>query len=83
MSSNKLEGLSFYVMGNLNLFKNKYQVEELVLKHGGVFKRSVDKRLSYLVTNNTERTTLYAVAEDQKGTDIITEQQLVDMIDCK
>ncbi len=81
MSSNKLEGLSFCIIGNLKLFKNKYQAEELILKHGGAFKRSVDKRLSYLVTNNTERTVQYAAAEDQKGTDIITEQQLLDMVD--
>ena len=80
MSSNKLEGLSFCVMGNLDHFKNKYQVEELVLKHGGIFRRGVVKKLSYLVTNNTERTTQYITAEDQKGTDIITEQQLLDMI---
>ena len=39
MLSNKLEGLSFCVMGNLSHFKNKYQEEELVLKHGGVFRR--------------------------------------------
>ncbi len=80
MSSNKLEGLSFCVMGNLGHFKNKYQVEELVLKHGGAFRRGVVKNLSYLVTNSSERTTQYITAEEQKGTDIITEQQLLDMI---
>ena len=81
MSSNKLEGLSFYIIGDLKQFKNRYQAEELILKHGGVYERSVGKRLSYLVTNNTERTTQHTVAENQKGTDIITEQQLLDMID--
>ena len=81
MSSNRLEGLSFCIIGDLKLFKNKYQVEELILKHGGVYKRSVEKRLSYLVSNSIGRTTQHMVAENQKGTDIITEQQLLDMID--
>ncbi len=81
MSSNKLEGLSFCVMGNLAHFKNRYQVEELVLKHGGAFRRGLVRNLSYFVTNSSERTPQYIAAEDQKGTDIITEQQLLDMID--
>ncbi len=80
MSSNKLEGLSFCVTGKLEHFDNRAQAEELILKHGGIFKKSVVKDLSYLVTNSTEETTKYKAARDQEGTNIITEQQLLDMI---
>ncbi len=33
------------------------------------------------LTNSTEETTKYKTARDQEGTNIITEQQLLDMID--
>lgn len=80
MSSNKLAGLSFCITGKLEHFDNRGQAEELILKHGGTFKKNVVKNLSYLVTNSTEQTTKYKAAQDQEGTDIITEQQLLDMI---
>lgn len=80
MSSNKLAGLSFCVTGSFEHFKNRGEAEQLILKHGGMFKKNVVKNLSYLVTNSTEQTTKYTAAQSQKDTKIITEQNLLDMI---
>lgn len=77
-SSRKLDGLSFCFTGKLETMKRN-EVQGIVEDNGGIFKKSVVKNLSYLVTNDTTPTAKYTKAKDQ-GTEIISEKEFLEMI---
>ncbi len=74
----KLEGLSFCFTGKLDSMSRK-EAEELVREHGGKAKSSVNRGLSYLVTNSTEKTAKFVKAQEQ-GTKIITEKEFLELL---
>ena len=78
ITEGKLRGKSFCFTGALKTLK-RAEAERLVTEHGGEVKNSVVKGLSYLVTNNTERTVKFVKAEEQ-GTKIISEEKFLEMI---
>ena len=74
----KLEGLSFCFTGKLETMK-RAEAEQLVAENGGESKKSVVNDLTYLVANSTEQTAKFKKAEAQ-GTQIISEQEFLDMV---
>lgn len=75
----KLKGQTFCFTGKLETMK-RAEAEQMVRDNGGESKSGVVKGLSYLVTNSTEQTAKYTKAKDQ-GTEIISEQQFLEMIE--
>jgi DNA ligase (NAD+) len=78
ISRGKLKGLSFCFTGKLNSMARS-EAEKLVVEHGGEYKSSVVKGLSYLITNETEQTTKFQKAQRQ-GTKIIDEEQFLALL---
>ena len=76
----KLEGISFCITGSLENFKPRSKAEELVIKLGGIVKKSVTKDLNYLVTNSDEPTKKYVTAQSQPNTEIISEEEFMKMV---
>jgi DNA ligase (NAD+) len=77
----KLDGISFCITGSLENFKPRSKAEELVIKLGGIVKKSVTKDLNYLVTNSDEPTKKYVTAQNQENTEIITEEEFMKMVE--
>jgi DNA ligase (NAD+) len=74
-----LAGKSFCFTGKLDTM-TRAQAEQLVAENGGDAKKSVVKNLTYLVANSTEQTVKLKKAQEQ-GTEIITEQEFLDMVE--
>jgi DNA ligase (NAD+) len=62
--SGKLKDKSFCFTGKLDTLK-RAEAEELVIENGGEVKKSVVKRLTYLVSNSTEMTVKFQKAQQQ------------------
>ena len=74
-----LKGLSFCITGKLN-FKTRDQYINIIKEKGGVYKSSVSKGLSYLITNDTKSESGKNKKAKQYGTQIINEETFTDMI---
>ena len=76
---NKLIGMTFCFTGKLEIM-SRVEVEQIVKDNGGQTRTGVSKNLTYLVTNSTESTAKYTMAQEQ-GTKIITEKDFFKMIE--
>ena len=75
-----LKGLTICVTGKLQLHKNRAELKTLVEKNGGKLTDSVSSKTSYLVNNDISSTSSKNVTAKKLGVPIITEQQLLDML---
>ena len=75
-----LKGLTICVTGKLQLHKNRAELKTLVEKNGGKLTDSVSSKTNYLVNNDINSTSSKNVTAKKLGIPIITEQQLLDML---
>ena len=75
-----LKGLTICVTGKLQLHKNRAELKTLVEKNGGKLTDSVSSKTNYLVNNDINSTSSKNVTAKKLGVPIITEQQLLDML---
>ena len=79
-TSKTLEGLTFCITGKLQLHKNRAELKEKIENLGGKVTDSVSAKTSYLVNNDINSTSSKNKTAKQLEIPIITEQQLMDMI---
>ena len=77
-SSNKLEGLVFVITGNVNLFKNRSELANVITSNGGKVSGSVSKNTNYLINNDINSTSGKNKKAKELGVKIITEKELVE-----
>jgi DNA ligase (NAD+) len=75
-----LKGLTICVTGKLQLHKNRAELKTLVEKNGGKLIDSVSSKTNYLINNDINSTSSKNVTAKKLGVPIITEQQLLDML---
>lgn len=75
-----LKGLTICVTGKLQLHKNRAELKTLVEKNGGKLTDSVSSKTNYLVNNDINSTSSKNVTAKKLGVPIITEQQLLDLL---
>ena len=75
-----LKGLTICVTGKLQLHKNRAELKTLVEKNGGKLTDSVSSKTNYLVNNDINSTSSKNVTAKKLGVPIITEQQLIDLL---
>lgn len=76
----KLKGLTICVTGKLQLHKNRTELKTLVEKNGGKLTDSVSSKTNYLVNNDINSTSSKNTTAKKLGVPIITERQLLDML---
>lgn len=79
-SSNTLEGLTFVITGSLNHFANRDEAKEKIEMLGGKVNGSVSTKTSYLVNNDVGSTSGKNKKAKELGVKIISEDELVEMI---
>ena len=72
---------TFVITGKLNGFKNRNELKEILESYGAKVTDSVTKKTSYLINNDIESTNSKNVAGKRLGIPIITEAELLAMID--
>ena len=75
-----LKGLTICVTGKLQLHKNRAELKTLVEKNGGKLTDSVSSKTNYLVNNDINSTSSKNVTAKKLGVPIITERQLLDLL---
>ena len=75
-----LKGLTICVTGKLQLHKNRAGLKTLVEKNGGKLTDSVSSKTNYLVNNDINSTSNKNITAKKLGVPIITEQQLLDLL---
>lgn len=71
----------FVITGKLNGFKNRNELKEILESYGAKVTDSVTKKTSYLINNDIESANSKNVAGKRLGIPIITEEELLEMID--
>lgn len=77
-SGGSLNGKSFCITGDLS--KPRKAVEKMILDAGGMVKSSVNKTLSYLITNDLTTNSGKMKKAQQCGIQVINEQNLYDLL---
>lgn len=72
---------TFVITGKLNGFKNRNELKEILESYGAKVTDSVTKKTSYLINNDIESANSKNVAGKRLGIPIITEEELLEMID--
>ncbi len=75
----RLKGKTFCLGEKLKKLKN-VQAKTLIYALGGQLVSKVVENLSYLITNSKESTKKYLLAQEQ-GAKIITEEELINLIE--
>jgi DNA ligase (NAD+) len=81
VKSDKLKGLTFVITGKLNTFKNRDLVKEQIESLGGKVSSSISNNTSYLVNNDINSSSSKNISAKKLGIPIITEEQLVQMME--
>lgn len=77
--NNSMDGVTICVTGDVYIFKNRREVENLIVKLGGKLAKSVTGRTNYLVTNDRTTMTNKLKAATEHNTPILSEQEFIDM----
>lgn len=72
---------TFVITGKLNGFKNRNELKEILESYGAKVTDSVTKKTSYLINNDIESTNSKNITGKRLGIPIITEAELLAMID--
>jgi DNA ligase (NAD+) len=78
-SEGPLLGLKFCITGELSM--NRGEFEKVIKKNGGIMVSSVSKNTSYLITNEIDGNSSKFVKAKALGVPIISEQELIKMIE--
>ena len=81
VSSQPFEGKTFVVTGSVEHFANRDAVHQFIEDHGGKTSGSVSKNTSYLVNNDITSTSGKNKKAKELGVPIISEQDLLNMIE--
>lgn len=79
-SNSTLNGKTFVVTGNVNIFKNREELKCRVESCGGKVVGSISKNVNFLVNNDSESKSSKNVKAKQLGVTIITEEELMGML---
>lgn len=79
-NSSKLHGITFCITGALNAFENRDKAKETIEANGGKVSSSVSSKTNYLINNDIVSTTGKNKKAKELGIEIITENQLLDML---
>ena len=79
-NSNALSGKTFVITGSLNHFANRDEAKEKIEAAGGKVSGSVSAKTSYLVNNDIDSTSGKNKKAKELGVPIITEEELLKMI---
>lgn len=75
-----LNGMTFVITGSLTMFKNRDEAVNAIEAYGGKVAGSVSKKTTYLVNNDIESTSSKNKKAKELGIPIITESDLIDML---
>jgi DNA ligase (NAD+) len=75
-----LEGLTFVVTGNVETFKNRKELEELITSLNGKLSGSVSKKTNYLINNDVTSTSGKNKKAKDLGVEIIAEAMFNELI---
>lgn len=78
--SKKLKDKIFVITGKTIEFKNRNELKDFIESNGGKVTGSVSKKTNYLVNNNINSTSSKNKTAKELNIPIITEQQLIDLI---
>lgn len=80
-SSIKLANKTFVITGNVNIFKNRNQLKEVIENNGGKVASSISKNTDYLINNNVESSSSKNKKAKELGILIISEEDFVKILD--
>lgn len=76
----KLAGLNFVVTGDVNIYKNRKELQADIEKFGGKVTGSVSAKTSYLINNDVSSSSAKNKKAKELNIPIISEQQFIDML---
>ena len=76
----KLEGKTFVITGSLEHYSNRKELKSAIEAEGGKVAGSVSASTDYLITNNPESGSAKNRAAREHGVDIITENEIIEML---
>ena len=71
----KLEGLNFVITGDVNIYKNRKELQEVIEQFGGKVTASVTKKTSYLINNHSTSESSKNKKATELGIKIMTEEE--------
>lgn len=75
---NNLANKVIVITGRLSLFKNRTELQQAIVAHGGKVVSSVSGNTTYLINNDNESRSAKNLAAQKLGIPILTEKQFVD-----
>lgn len=72
-----LEGLTFVITGSLSIIKNREELKRQIEEAGGKVVGNVNKKTSYLITNNLESGSAKAETAKKLGVPILSEESFL------
>lgn len=78
-SDNTLNGLSFVITGDLNIFKNRKELQSKIEVMGGKVTTSVSSKTSYLINNDINSSSSKNKKAKELDIQIITEKDFIDL----
>ncbi len=80
LSNNKLENLTFVVTGNVNIYKNRKELQSHIESLGGKVTGSVTSKTNYLINNDIDSTSSKNKKAKELNIPIITEEDFINLI---
>lgn len=80
LSNNKLEDLTFVVTGNVNIYKNRKELQSHIESLGGKVTGSVTSKTNYLINNDINSTSSKNKKAKELNIPIITEEDFINLI---
>ena len=78
-----LDNLVFVITGSLNEFNNRDEMVEYIEKYGGKVISAISNNVSYLINNDINSTSTKNKKAHELGIKIISEQDLINMVNLK
>ena len=79
-NDNSLSNLTFVITGKLKSFKNRDELKDSIIKHGGKVGSSITSKTDYLINNDITSTSSKNAAAKKANIPIISEEQYLKMI---
>lgn len=78
--SDKLNGVTFVITGDVHIFKNRKELQEKIESLGGKVSGSVSSKTNYLINNDKESTSSKNKKAQQLNIPIISEEDFMELI---
>ena len=72
-----LNGLTFVITGKLNHFKNRNELQDFIVRHGGKVSSTISGKVNFLINNDIDSTSAKNLAAKKLGIPIITEENFL------